>query len=52
VLKGLITVHELEEILSFQQSATLEEAASQEEAPEQGEEVEAAPSLSVRQEMD
>ncbi len=52
VLKGLITVRELEEVLSFQQSATLEEAASQEEAPEQGEEVEAAPSLSVRQEMD
>lgn len=52
VLKGLITVRELEEVLSFQQSATLEEAVSQEGSPPEAEQAEAAPSLSIRREMD
>jgi hypothetical protein len=52
VLKGLITVRELEEVLSFQQSATLEEGASEEGSPLEAERAEAAPSLSIRRERD
>jgi hypothetical protein len=52
VLKGLITVRELEETLSFQQSAALEEGASQEGSPRTQEEIEAASSLSAQREMD